>query len=119
MIKEIKAKTLELRKERSSLAPTMQFHVSEIDNIGKNKQRSTTDAETIQYVKKAVQKLKENNGNIEEIAVLESFLPVMASEEQIRQFLSTLDTSNKGAVMKAAKQQFGVLVDMKQLGQLL
>ena len=119
MIKEIKTKTLQLRKERSSLAPTMQFHVSEIDNIGKNKQRSTTDAEAIQYVKKAVQKLKENNGSVEEINVLESFLPAMASEDQIKQFLSTLDTDNKGAVMKAVKEHFGVLVDMKQVSQLL
>ena len=60
MISELKAKTLELRKARSSLGSIMQFHVAEVSKIGKNKSRETTEDEAIQYIKKTVQRLKED-----------------------------------------------------------
>lgn len=122
MRQELKKLTMKLRKDRSPLASTMVFHLSEVENIGKNAgNRDTTEDEAIQYVKKAVQKLKENpHANVDEIALLEELLPKMASLEEVQTFLRTLgDTSNKGTVMKAVKQEFGALVDMKMVAGLL
>ena len=123
VIEQLKAKTLELRKQRSDLGPTMQFHTAEVAKIGKsNGNRETTEDEAIQYLKKTVQKLKENEfADQQEIVVLESLLPQMATEEQVRVYLqeAEIDLSNKGAVMKAVKQHFGSLVDMKMVGSMV
>jgi uncharacterized protein YqeY len=125
-IEKLKTKTLELRKARSHLGPTMQFHMAEVSKIGKsNGNRDTTEDEAIQYLKKTVQKLKENEfTDKEEIAVLEAMLPRMATEDEVRAHIFALeaeglDISNKGAVMKAVKEQFGSLVDMKMVAGML
>lgn len=122
----LKAKALELRKQRSSLAPTMQFHLAEVQKIGKNQNnRHTTEQEAIQYLKKTVQKLQENPSADEaEIAMLADMLPQMASDFEVRTFIQHLestgvDISNKGVVMAAVKKRFGVLVDMKKVRELL
>jgi uncharacterized protein YqeY len=122
MKQELKSLTMKLRKERSTLASVMVFHLSEIENIGKNAgNRETTEDEALQYVKKTVQKLKENPAaKLEEIAMLEGLLPQMASEAEVRAFLDTLpDLTNKGAVMGAVKKQFGALVDMKMVAGMI
>ena len=130
MISELKALTMKLRKDRDSIARLMVFHVAEIDKIGKNKDnRETTEEEAIQYVKKTVQKLKEdqfaNDETRREIELLETLLPKMATEEEVRAHIFMLetehglDTSNKGAVMKAVRAQFGALADMKMVAGLL
>lgn len=127
IIETLKAKTLELRKQRSPLGPTMQFHVAEISKIGKsNGNRETTEDEAIQYIKKSVQKLKENEfADKDEIQVLEEMLPAMASADDVRDYVFGLEAeeglniSNKGAVMKAVKAHFGSLVDMKMVKDML
>lgn len=126
IIETLKAKTLELRKQRSHLGPTMQFHMAEVAKIGKNGNRDTTEDEAIQYLKKTVQKLKENEfADKEETAVLEAMLPRMATADDVRAHVfhleatEGLDISNKGAVMKAVKERFGSLVDMKMVGGML
>ena len=121
MIKELNKLTLQLRKEHKSIAPVMVFHMSEIQKIGKDKQRQTTEDEAIQYVKKAVQKIKDTpNYNQQEVDLLESLLPQMASESDVQEFLNGLDPSlNKGQVMKAVKDHFGALVDMKYVSSLV
>lgn len=119
---ELKDLTLKLRKERSPLASVMVFHLSELDAIGKNNgNRETTETEAVQYVKKTVQKLKENPAaQSAEILMLEELLPQMATEEELRAFLATLpDLTNKGAVMGAVKGKFGVLADMKLVAKML
>jgi len=126
-IEKLKVVTLEHRKNKTGLGPSLQFHTSEVVNVGKNQgNRETTEDEAIQYVKKAVQKLKENpHHNKLEVSVLEGLLPKMASDEEILDFLRELFTGkrgdeipNKGLVMKEAKQKFGLSVDMKRLSQL-
>lgn len=123
VLEQLKSKTLEMRKARSPLSSLMQFHLSEVSQIGKNAgNRATTDDEAIQYLKKAVQKLKENtHSNPDEIVTLEQLLPQMASDEQIISFLETLDIKNmnKGQIMGSVKKNFGTLVDMKRVGELL
>lgn len=122
-IEKLKSVTLELRKQRSNLSRVMQFHVSEVSAIGKSKNnRDTTDEEAIQYIKKTVQKLKENlNSDEQEISILEGLLPRMATIDEVRDYLFHLeanegiDLSNKGVVMKAVKKEFGSLVDMKMV----
>lgn len=123
-IERLKEKTLSLRKEKSSLASVMQFHVAEISSIGKNSgNRETSEDEAIQYLKKAVQKLKENEfSNTDEVSVLEAFLPQMASEEELRSKLvfafGGKQVHNKGEIMKWAKAHWGNLADMKQVGSI-
>ena len=126
-IETLKSKTLELRKARSHLGPTMQFHMAEVSKIGKsNGNRDTTEDEAIQYLKKAVQKLKENEfADKEEISILENMLPQMASADEVSNYIimleaeTGLDISNKGAVMKAVKERFGARADMKMVAGLL
>lgn len=127
---ELKALSMKLRKERDPIARLIVFHVAEVEKIGKNKDnRETTEEEAIQYVKKTVQKLKEdqyaNDETQREIELLETLLPKMASEDEVRAHIimleaeQGLDISNKGAVMKAVKAEFGALVDMKMVSGLL
>ena len=125
-IEKLKATTLQLRKDRNSLGPVMQFHLSELSNIGKANNRETTEDEAIQYLKKASSKLKENEfHNPAELEILENLLPQMASADEVRAYIfmleaeQGLDISNKGAVMKAVKAKFGALVDMKMVQGML
>jgi uncharacterized protein YqeY len=125
-IEKLKVTTLQLRKDRHSLGPTMQFHLSELANIGKAKNRETTEDEAIQYLKKSAQKLKEDeHSNLQEADILEQLLPQMVSADEVRAHIfmleaeQGLDISNKGAVMKAVKAEFGALVDMKMVQGML
>lgn len=125
-IEKLKNITLELRKKRSNLASVMQFHVAEVSKIGKsNGNRDTTENEAVQYLKKTVQKLKENEyADEQEISILEGLLPQMATADEVRahifnlQATEDLDISNKGAIMKAVKAEFGAFVDMKMVASM-
>ena len=126
---DIKALTLKLRKERSELAPVMQFHVAEIEKIGKNNgNRPTTDDEAINYVKKAIgactlnMKLGDTERNSVwgyEKNLLESLLPKMATEDELRAFVEAQGDVHKGLIMKAVKAEFGALADMKFVSTLV
>lgn len=127
---ELKALSMKLRKERDPIARLIVFHLAEVEKIGKNKDnRETTEEEAIQYVKKTVQKLKEdqfaNDETQREVELLETLLPKMATEDEVRAHISMLetekglDTTNKGMVMKAVKAEFGALVDMKMVSEML
>ena len=126
-IEKLKTETMKLRKARSPLGSIMQFHIAEVSKIGKsNGNRDTTEDEAIQYLKKAVQRLNEDtHSNLQEVDVLENLLPRMATSDEVRAHIfmleaeQGLDISNKGAVMKAVKAEFGALVDMKMVGGML
>ena len=125
----IKELTLKLRKERSPLAATFQFHLAEIDKIGKSKgNRPTTEDETINYIKKAIDKAEElieltYDDDIVHIRaekiLLKSVLPEMAPEGELRNFVSGLEGKNKGEIMKAVKTKYGALADMKFVSTLI
>ena len=120
VINRLKTVALELRKNRSPLGAVMQFHVAELEKIGKNKgNRETTEDEAVQYLKKAVQKLEENAGNPDEIVILEAFLPQMVGEDELRQFIAGLNETNKGLVLKAVREHYGARVDMKMASGLV
>lgn len=123
MIDVLNADVLIMRKAKDPLAKTMVFHLAEIRKIGKNdSNRDTTIDEAVQYIKKAVQKLKDNtHANPIEIEVLTKYLPVMATKDEILAIINPILASGggKGDVMKAVKTKFGVNVDMKLVSTLL
>lgn len=128
VVEKLKTESMRLRKARDPLAPKIVFALSEIEKVGKNAgNRATTDDEAIRVVQKLIATIDENIRVTTDAVRLISFdqeksilvgaLPQMASETEIRQFLATLGTpANKGVVMKALKEKFGALVDMKQAG---
>lgn len=128
VVEKLKAESMRLRKERNPIAPSIQFALSEIEKVGKNAgNRATTDDEAIRVVQKLIATVDENIQVTtdpvrrialdQERAVLSSALPQMASEADVRAFLATLDApANKGVVMRAVKEQYGALVDMKKAG---
>ena len=70
-----------------AIARLIVFHVAEVEKIGKNKDnRETTEEEAIQYVKKTVQKLKE------EVHAIEIDLPRnYVRQDQIENKLDKID----------------------------
>lgn len=134
ILNDIKKKSIELRKNKSQIASFSSFVVSEIENIGKNNgNRLTTDDEAISVIKKMIDRNKSNislakDGYVilkleVENDLLRSFLPEMASDEEIENLLRRefgLEIPmNKGIAMGAIKKKFGSLVDMKQAGSIV
>lgn len=132
VIEKLKAESLRLRKERNPVASSITFALSEIEKIGKNSgNRATTDDEAIKVVQKLIATIDENmkvaTDDGRKIAfnfekqILQSVLPQMASDEEVRNYLqnSFIETpANKGVVMKALKVKFGALVNMKRAGEI-
>lgn len=134
IIQQLKAESLRLRKERSPIAPSITFAISEIEKVGKNAgNRDTTEDEAIKSVQKMIATIEENLKVVSddgrkvsfnyEKQILQSVLPQMVSEDEITNFLRELfttkrndDIPKKGDIMKAFKVKFGALVDMKQVG---
>ena len=140
IVEKLKYEAIALRKARNPVAPSIQFALSEIEKVGKNGgNRETTEDEAIKVVQKLIATVNENirfatesmdDGrlialNFEKL-ILESVLPQMASDEEIVTFLSVFMTSHskmssvpkKGEIMKALRDQFGALIDMKRAGQI-
>jgi uncharacterized protein YqeY len=136
IIEKLKTESVALRKAKSPVAPSIQFALSEIEKVGKNSgNRETTEDEAIKVVQKLIATVNENirfatesmdDGRLIalnfEKRILESVLPQMASEDDVRAFLSATFTTapaNKGVVMKELKAKFGALVDMKRAGEII
>lgn len=128
---KLKSESMRLRKARDPLAPKIVFALSEIEKVGKNAgNRATTDDEAVKVVQKLIATIDENlKLNIDdgrrvalnhEKHILQSVLPRMASEDEIRSKLvfafQGKQIHNKGEIMKWAKSEWGVLADMKQVG---
>lgn len=136
VLEKLKAESMALRKVRSPVAPAILFALSEIEKVGKNSgNRATTDDEAIKVVQKLITTIDENlKLNIDdgrrvalnfEKQILSGVLPQMVSETEIVDFLRELftgkrgsDIPKKGDVMKALRDHFGALVDMKRAGQI-
>jgi uncharacterized protein YqeY len=136
VIEKLKAESMALRKTRNPVAASITFALSEIEKVGKNNgNRVTTEDEAIKVVQKLISTIDENlklgidDGrrialNFEK-QILLGVLPQMASDEDVTAFLRGLFTGTrdneipkKGDVMKALRDRFGALVDMKRAGQL-
>jgi len=133
VIEKLKAESLRLRKERNPIAASITFALSEIEKVGKNNgNRETTDDEAIKVIQKLVATIDENlkvaTDDGRKIAfnfekqILQSVLPQMASEEEIRASMAkafeNFNFTNKGDVMKWAKSRWGSLADMKLVGSI-
>ncbi len=135
LIEKLKTKSMQLRKERSPVASSIVFAISEIEKVGKNAgNRQTTEDEAIRVVQKIITTIDENLKHADtgrrihlnyEKQILETVLPQMASDQDIIDFLRDLFTGKrgdeipkKGDVMKALRDHFGALVDMKRAGQI-
>lgn len=141
ILDDIKKESLKLRTARSHLAPFSVFLISEIQKIGKKQNRETTEAETIQVLKKTLATTEENilvledsldlenkdnittagiiavQKLIDEAEFVRDFIPKMVDKETVKNFLDDMfggSTPNKGQVMKALKDKFGAYVDMKE-----
>ena len=136
LLENLKTEALALRKTKNPVAPAILFAISEIEKVGKNNgNRATTEDEAIKVVQKLIATIDENlKLNIDdgrrialnfEKRILESVLPTMATDQEITSFLSSYMTDNKnpvpkkGEIMKALRDRFGALVDMKRAGQIL
>ncbi len=136
VIEKLKVESMNLRKTRNPIAASITFTLSEIEKVGKNNgNRETTNDEAIKVIQKLVSTIDENlkldidDGrrvalNYEK-QILLGVLPKMASDEDITEFLRELFTGKrdseipkKGEVMKALRDHFGALVDMKRAGQI-
>ena len=133
VIEKLKSESMKMRKARDPLASKLVFALSEIDKVGKNNgNRETTDDEAIKVVQKIIANIDQTivllpaNSAVEydltrEKSILNSALPQMASDEEVRNYLlaSFVEApANKGVIMKVLKEKFGALVDMKRAGQI-
>lgn len=115
ILQKLKKKSIELRKAKSELASFSVFLIAEIEKVGKNDgNRETTNDEAIKVLQKMVKNLTGVPGVSEdEIAFIEGYLPQQVSEEELREFIVTLNAGNIGAVMGAVKKHYGATADMK------
>lgn len=114
ILQELKKKSIELRKAKSELASFSVFLIAEIEKVGKNDgNRETTNDEAIKVLQKMVKNLTGVPGSEGEIAFIEDYLPQQVSEEELREFIVTLNAGNIGAVMGAVKKHYGATADMK------
>mgnify|MGYP005846635533 CR=1 FL=1 len=134
IVKDLKKKALQLRKERSPVASAIVFAISEIENVGKNDgNRDTTEDEAIRVIQKLFTSIDQNieyarmSNNTDQLVhlnfeknILKSVLPDMITEDEIRAKLALTfdeaDPKNKGEIMKWAKSTWGSTVDMKTVG---
>ncbi len=138
VIEKLKVESINLRKTRNPVAASIVFALSEIEKFGKNNgNRATTEDEAIKVIQKLIATIDENlKLNIDdgrkialnfERNILAGVLPQMASDQEIATFLSVFMTSRskmgpvpkKGDIMKALRDQFGALVDMKRAGEIV
>lgn len=138
VIEKLKVESINLRKTRNPVAASIVFALSEIEKFGKNNgNRATTEDEAIKVIQKLIATIDENlKLNIDdgrkialnfERNILAGVLPQMASDQEIATFLSVFMTSRnkmgpvpkKGEIMKALRDQFGALVDMKRAGEIV
>jgi len=131
LIEKLKTESMNLRKTRNPVAPAIVFALSEIEKVGKNNgNRETTEDEAIKVIQKIIANIDENLKHADdsgrkialnfEKRILESVLPQMVSEDEIRTKLGVAfggtQVHNKGEIMKWARSHWGALVDMKQVG---
>ena len=134
VIEKLKTESMNLRKTRNPVAPSIAFALSEIEKIGKNNgNRATTDDEAIKVIQKLIATIDENlkvaTDDGRKIAfnfekqILSGVLPQMASDEDVRQLLKDIlgdeAPKNKGVAMKVIRDEYGAKVDMKRAGEIV
>ena len=132
---QIRRAALQMRKERDPLAGKLVFAISEIEKVGKNDgNRATTEDEAIKTIQKIIATIDQNQKLVDagsaaaedlarERQTLESFLPQMASDAEVRDLLLTVigdeKPKNKGIAMKVIRDEYGARVDMRRAGEIV
>lgn len=132
---QIRRAALQMRKDRDPLAVKLTFAISEIDKVGKNDgNRATTEDEAIKTIQKIIATIDQNQKLVDagsaaaedlarERQILESFLPQMASDAEVRDLLRTVigdeKPKNKGIAMKVIRDEYGARVDMRRAGEIV
>lgn len=137
VVTKLKKESMKLRKERSPVASSIVFAISEIEKVGKNNgNRETTNDEAIKVVQKIIATIDDNLKHADdgrkihlnyEKNILQSVLPQMVTDEEVIAFLKSKyvfahaadDMPRKGDIMKELRGNFGALVDMKRAGQIV
>lgn len=134
VIEKLKVESMNLRKTRNPVAPSILFALSEIEKVGKNNgNRETTEDEAIKVIQKLIVTIDENlkvtNDDGRKIAfnfeksILSGVLPQMASDDEVRQLLKDIlgdeTPKNKGVAMKVIRDEWGSKVDMKRAGEIV
>lgn len=138
VIEKLKQEWMTMRKNKHWLASTLGFVLSEVQKVGKNDgNRETTNDEAIRVIQKIIANLIKTAETVTdekklselklEKETLENLLPQMATDEEVTKFLKAKyvfaeaadDMPRKGEIMKALRDEFGALVDMKKAGQLV
>ena len=133
LLEKIKADSLKARKEKDSIKSSLLTTLySEALMLGKNKRNDLpTDEETLCTVHKFLKNANETKSilknqlkglmdNIfkidEEIKILESYIPVMMSEEELVILIGNIiriNGNNLGIIMKKLKENYNGLYDGK------
>jgi len=113
-------------KNKGSLLNTL---YAEASAIGKNNgNRATTDAEVIAVIKKFLKNLEETLKSIpltkqgpflEEVDILNQYLPKQLSKEELTDIIKALDTKNMGDIMKHLKDNYMGLYDGKVASEIV
>lgn len=134
VVEKLKIESMNLRKTKNPVAPSILFALSEIEKVGKNNgNRATTEDEAIKVIQKLVATIDENlkvaTDDGRKIAfnfeknILLGVLPQMASDDEVRELLKDIigdeAPKNKGVAMKVIRDQYGAKVDMKRAGEIV
>ena len=134
MLNQIKLDRLQARKDRDGVkGPLLTTLISEIEMVAKNANRGVTNDDVTKVVQKflkgvneTVELLKSKSEDIryanaiEERKILESYLPKMASDDDVREAVRRMgDVQNVGQIMKALKETFGAALDGKRASQIV
>lgn len=88
--------------------------------IQRNEQSPTgkiqlANGDIIKLIKKLIEGIKETTNNLEEISILEDYLPKQMTEHDIRAIISPMSFKHIGDVMKHFKTNYDGLYDGKAL----
>lgn len=125
IVENIKKQSVQARFDRHSSASLLVTLLSEVQMVGKNAGRETTDEEAIAVIKKFIKNNADTlslvtdeiiHSNLNrEIEVLEAFLPKQLNADELRfvildildHFEKTAQKKDMGSVMKKLKENFG------------
>lgn len=136
IIDEIKKQNMQAMKDKDSVkrsALSVVVNKYMLANIEKkSKGEEFTDADMVQILQKTVKELDDEAANyklagnqtshqevLRQKQIVESFLPQMMSEEEIKQIINSLEDKTVPTVMKHFKANYAGKVDMKKVGEVL
>ena len=98
----------------------------------KAKGEEITDADVIAVMQKAVKELEDERagheklGRVEnvnslnrQISIVQSYIPQMMSEEEIKEVIESMEDKSVGAVMKKFKSEYAGKVEMRKVQEVL